>query len=82
VFVLSADVPMLEAYLAPAAESARAQLVPGPTILVTGHFDDPAALTCRVVSVGAGSPSPSPSEVIQACRASFVVTDVKSGTGG
>ena len=82
VFASSADVAMLEAYLAPAAASARAQLVPGPTMLVTGHFDDPAALTCRVVSVGAGSPSPSPSDVVQGCRASFVITGVTAGSSG
>ena len=80
VFV-SLGVAMLEAYLAPAAASASAQLVPDGTILVTGHFDDPAALTCRVVSV-AESPSPSPAEVVQGCRASFVITGVKSGTSG
>ncbi|MEO8571077.1 MAG: hypothetical protein ABI553_05190 [Chloroflexota bacterium] len=79
--VVAVGVEMIEAYLAPTAASARAQLVPDGTILVTGHFDDPAALTCRVVSV-AESPSPSPAEVVQGCRASFVITGVKSGTSG
>jgi hypothetical protein len=40
---------------------------------VTGHFDDPEARTCRLVSWPDGAP-PSPDDVIAGCRSTFVVT--------
>jgi hypothetical protein len=48
----------------------------GRLVRVTGHFDDPAATTCRI----GGSAPPgflmSPEEMIRSCRNLFVLTEV------
>ena len=46
-------------------------------VTVTGHFDDPAAQTCRshAFEMG-GDPGPSKKQMIARCRAAFVVTAV------
>jgi hypothetical protein len=47
-------------------------------IVVTGHFDDPAATTCSHIQ-GASVVVPSPPElVVLHCRTQFVVTGVSS----
>jgi hypothetical protein len=53
--------------------------VPPPDTMVhlTGHFNDPIALTCEVVpKAGTSAPALDPNEVIANCQASFVVTAV------
>ncbi len=48
----------------------------GTNVRVTGHFDDPAAQTCRENGSFPGE-SPRPAAgVIESCRVTFVVTDV------
>jgi len=45
-------------------------------VRVTGHFDDPAAQTCREIgSMPGESPRPA-AEVIESCRRAFVITEV------
>ncbi len=58
--------------------SVSPSLVFGPyaQVRVTGHFDDPAAQTCRDTgSLPGESPAPV-AEIIERCRNTFVVTDV------
>jgi hypothetical protein len=76
----AAGVPMLEVYVAPASGLDQAQFVPGAIVLVTGHFDDPAAAACRVVAAQPGWRSPTPAEVVLACREAFVATFVGPGS--
>lgn len=52
-------------------------LEPGATTLMrfTAHFDDPAASECRYAEWNEGlGPSPSPSEVVEGCRNTLVIT--------
>jgi hypothetical protein len=50
---------------------------PDTMVHVTGHFNDPIALTCQVVpKSGTSAPALDPNEVIASCQASFVVTAV------
>ena len=50
---------------------------PYPQVRVTGHFDDPAAQTCRATEPFPGvSPEPV-SVMIENCRRQFVVTQVE-----
>jgi len=48
---------------------------PYAQVRVTGHFDDPAAQTCRETRLGDGSLTPA-AQVIERCRRAFVVTEV------
>lgn len=54
---------------------------PGALVRVTGHFDDPAARTCRSVDMsgdGGGAPEPMTiDEAILYCRSEFVLSDVQ-----
>jgi hypothetical protein len=53
----------------------------GSFVRVTGHFNDPAAATCKVTPKPGSSVSAlDPASVITACRASFVVTAVSEVT--
>jgi hypothetical protein len=48
-----------------------------PQIRVTGHFDDPAALTCRESQLGGGAETLAPvADTIEGCRRTFLVTQV------
>jgi predicted small lipoprotein YifL len=50
---------------------------PFPQVRVTGHFDDPAALTCRETQLGGGAATLAPAaDTIESCRRVFVVTQV------
>jgi hypothetical protein len=50
---------------------------PFAQVRVTGHFDDPAAQTCRETQLGGGAESLAPAaETIERCRSTFVITDV------
>jgi hypothetical protein len=74
-------VPMLEVYAAPGSGVDQAQFVPGAIMLVTGHFDDPAAAACRVVAQPAPDVEvPPAAEVVLVCRQAFVVTSVRPGS--
>jgi hypothetical protein len=48
----------------------------GAHVRITGHFDDPAATTCRLVVEGVGALQPA-GEAIAGCQQQFVVTSVK-----
>jgi hypothetical protein len=65
----------LFAAIDPAAEP-RDQFM-GSNVRVTGHFDDPAALTCRYTA-GSGWPTAefTASDLISGCRALFVITQI------
>jgi hypothetical protein len=59
--------------------SADLSIISGPfaQVRVTGHFDDPAAQTCRETQLGGGAQSLAPAAVtIERCRSTFVVTEV------
>jgi hypothetical protein len=45
-------------------------------ITVTGHFDDPAAATCRYTDWPGGD-QPDPAETIEGCRSRFVITSLE-----
>jgi hypothetical protein len=48
-----------------------------PQIRVTGHFDDPAAQTCRETNRVDGAPSLAPAAMtVERCRRVFVITEV------
>lgn len=50
----------------------------GTAVVVTGHFDDPAAPSCRVVPTGAVVAAlPPADEAVAACRRAFVVTAIE-----
>ncbi len=52
-------------------------------VRVTGHFDDPAAQTCRETALGGGASSLAPvAETIERCRRTFVVTEAVSLAAG
>lgn len=73
--------PTLEVYAAPSSGVDQAQFVPGAIMLVTGHFDDPAAAACRVVAQPAPDVQvPPAAEVVLVCRGAFVVTSVRPGS--
>jgi hypothetical protein len=74
--------PTLEVYAAPGSGVDQAQFVPGAIMLVTGHFDDPAAAACRVVAarLEPGLQVPTAAEVVLICREAFVVTSVRPGS--
>jgi hypothetical protein len=50
---------------------------PDTLVRVTGHFNDPIALTCQVTpKPGSSAPPLDPNDVIATCQRSFVVTAV------
>ena len=50
---------------------------PYAQVRVTGHYDDPAAQTCRETQLGGGAETLAPAaEMIEQCRSRFVVTEV------
>ena len=50
---------------------------PFAQVRVTGHPDDPAALTCRETQLGGGAETLAPvAGTIERCRRAFVVTQV------
>ncbi len=49
-------------------------------VAVTGHFDDPAAATCKSAPWESGQdPGPSKAKMVARCRARFVVTRIEAG---
>ncbi len=49
-------------------------------VVVTGHFDDPAAATCKSTAWESGQdPGPSKAKMVARCRARFVVTRIEAG---
>lgn len=68
--------PQLFVAIEPSA-SLSIPLVPYAQVHVTGHFDDPAAQTCRETQLAGGAESLAPvAEMIERCRRTFVVTEV------
>jgi hypothetical protein len=68
--------PFLLVAVDPTGGVSLSQYSLGTNVRITGHFDDPAAQTCREVEPIPGeSPRPA-SEMIQVCRQTFVVTQV------
>lgn len=66
--------PSLFASLHPESGLQR-DAVAGRVVVATGHYDDPAAMSCRIVGGGFGDmPPPPPHEVVDGCRRTFVVT--------
>ena len=64
--------------LAPSVESLPTE----GWVLVRGHFDDPAASTCRVVyPADWGTPTPPPDVQTRRCQERFVVTSVEPTEG-
>jgi len=65
--------PLVALAVPPALGDLQAKLV-GHWVVVTGHFDDPAAATC----VASGEPGvvPGPAETVAICRSTFVVSAV------
>jgi hypothetical protein len=56
---------------------------PYAQVRITGHFDDPAAQTCRETALGGGSTTLAPAaETIERCRRTFVVTEAVSLAAG
>ena len=51
----------------------------GRWTVVTGHRDDPAAVTCRIARLddGDGEPAPTSGDVVAACRSRFVLTSAR-----
>ncbi len=78
----SAGVRLLEAHGAPGSGIGPALFIVDTTVRVTGHFDDPAAAACRIVSAQPGLQTPSPAEAVLGCRAAFVVTLVQPESAG
>jgi hypothetical protein len=69
--------PTLYVVVDPAASNQAAELA-GTDVLVTGHFDDPAAQDCHEVERSAavgGTPEPA-AATVELCRRQFVVTEV------
>lgn len=76
----SGNLPTLEVYAAPGSGVIQAQFAPG-VVLVTGHFDDPAAAACRIVAQREPELHvPTAAEVVLHCREAFVVTSVRPGS--
>jgi hypothetical protein len=46
----------------------------GRSLRITGHFDDPAAQTCRETQAPFGGATTPPQQVIDSCRRVFVLT--------
>jgi len=75
----SADLPPLDVYWNPNSGLKPASFVVGASVTITGHFDDPAAATCKVTEVPAGQSPPAPVQVVLACREAFIVSVVSGG---
>jgi len=73
------DAPALDVYWNPASGLKPASFIAGASVEITGHFDDPAALTCHVTDVPAGQSPPTSDQVILACRETFIVSVVSGG---
>jgi hypothetical protein len=73
----AAAVPLLEMYAAPGSGIGRGQFADGTKVQVVGHFDDPAASTCRLLNAQPGIRAPTPAEVVLACRQAFVALAVR-----
>jgi hypothetical protein len=73
------DAPPLDVYWNPASGLKPASFIAGASVEITGHFDDPAALTCHVTDVPAGQSPPTSDQVILACRETFIVSVVSGG---
>ena len=67
-------VPELFVAVDPASDFAQPEA--GTDIRVTGHFDDPAASTCRETETGGGETPAPAAETVEHCRRQFVVTDL------
>jgi len=74
--------PTLDVYAAPGSGVDQAKFVRGAIMIVTGHFDDPAAASCRVVAAQLEPDlrAPTAAEIVLWCREAFVVTSVRSGS--
>jgi hypothetical protein len=46
----------------------------GRSLRITGHFDDPAAQTCRETEAPFGGATTPPQQVIGICQTEFVLT--------
>jgi hypothetical protein len=80
-FILAATTgpspPSLYAAIHPDALAAAANAM-GRPLRVTGHFDDPAAQTCRQTEGPFGGPPDPPEAVIASCQSLFVLTAFES----
>jgi len=77
-FVLAAtrgtnQAPWMFAAIHPDTAVATQDIV-GRQLRITGHFDDPAAQTCRETEAPFGGPSTPPDDVIASCRNLFAMT--------
>jgi hypothetical protein len=70
--VARATGPSMTAVLRPDIEPLRSHAM-GTVVHLTGHYDDPAAQSCRYTSWPDANP-PSADEVIHTCRSTFVIT--------
>lgn len=71
------DFPLLPVYWNPSSGLRPASFPADQTLTFTGHFDDPAAATCRISSAPAGqSPEPT-ADVVLSCRQAFIVSAVR-----
>ena len=70
--VARATGPSMTAVLRPDIEPLRSHAM-DTVVHLTGHYDDPAAQSCRYTSWPDANP-PSPEEVIHTCRSTFVIT--------
>jgi hypothetical protein len=67
----------LAAYWSPASGLTSKSFPSEKTVRITGHFDDPAASSCRVTSVPKGQSPEPPAAVVLGCREAFIVTAVR-----
>lgn len=66
----------LDVYWDPASGLTPKSFPVARTVRITGHFDDPAASSCRVTSVPKGQSPEPPGDVVLGCREAFIVTAV------
>jgi hypothetical protein len=68
--------PFMLAAVAPAIAASLSSHL-NSNVRISGHFDDPAAQTCREIGrvPGMGTPEP-PAGTIEHCRSTFVITDL------
>jgi hypothetical protein len=67
---------LIAVYWNPASGLKPTSFPGGQTLRITGHFDDPAALTCHLAGVPSSQVTEPPADVVLACRETFVVTAV------
>lgn len=60
-----------------ASSAAALPLTPDRWVALTGHFDDPLAVTCRATGQGPDAVT-SDAQAIVTCREHFVVTDMRT----